>query len=145
MKREVMQHVVEEVETLLKDEQTECVNWLDNTRGIYLGTPEWSDREVQRMEMECVYGLERTTHALDWLKEGRVIGEYTLNLIKNNIEDLEEMLGGASSVMDYAVVGMLRAWIFEFENCGTYSIQFDMYGNWQGSDEDLTLCDGEEE
>lgn len=139
MKREVMQHVIEEVETLLKEEQAECANWLNNTRGIYVGTPEWNDRAVQKMEAECVFGLERTTHALECIKTNGVIGEYTLNLIKENIQYSEEMLGGCSSVIDYAIVGMLRAWIYEFENCSTYSITFDMDGNWQGHNEDLTL------
>ena len=138
--RQVMAYVVERVERMLEDERHECKVWLEDTCLLYKGTPEWDGPTVQGMYKKCEHGFRETTKALEWLRNDGIIGEYTLAMIKEDVFYEEELLSGScSGIMDYAVVGLMRAWIFEFEHCGAHSIEFFGCGNWEAYQEDLTM------
>lgn len=130
---DVMKVVKVMITEMVDQEWEEYSNWRIQ---VYPNLPK--DVVTEATHDIAVEAIELCAKAMCDLGENK-IGKYCLGLIQEKIVYDEEMLLCGSPLEEFAAIGVLRAWLREYEDCEINSVKFRMNGTWEVFEEDITI------
>lgn len=138
--RVVMEYLVNDLEQIVMDEINDCTFWLEHTYELLKGTGD-DNAQLQERRQRCIDHIKRGTATLGWLKQERVLSEFGLQLLDQNLKYYVADLWRYKDIHAYAGVGIMSAWVAEWKNMEAKVIEFNMNGDWSGHNEDYTLVE----